>query len=144
MIGRSTAFQKKVVATVASQAQVPKCLNIPQRIDQLLTNLLENSLQYTDAPGRLRLTLQAEDGLMATLTVEDSAPGVPPEGLAHLFEPLYRADASRSRQSGGSGLGLAICQAIGRSHGGCIAAQPSAWGGLCIVVSLPLHPRAPV
>lgn len=115
-----------------------------QRIDQLLTNLLENSLQYTDAPGRLRLTLQAEDGLMATLTVEDSAPGVPPEGLAHLFEPLYRADASRSRQSGGSGLGLAICQAIARSHGGCIAAQPSAWGGLCVVVSLPLHPRAPV
>lgn len=112
-----------------------------QRIDQLLTNLLENSLQYTDAPGRLRLALQVEDGLTATLTVEDSAPGVPPEGMAHLFEPLYRADASRSRQTGGSGLGLAICQAIVRSHGGRIAAQPSAWGGLCVVARLPLQPR---
>jgi len=112
-----------------------------QRIDQLLTNLLENSLQYTDAPGRVRLALQAEDHLTATLTVDDSAPGVPPDGLARLFEPLYRADASRSRQSGGSGLGLAICQAIVRSHGGRIVAQPSPWGGLRVVASLPLQPR---
>lgn len=96
-----------------------------QRVDQLLTNLLENSLQYTDAPGRVRLALQVEDGTSATLTVDDTAPGVPPQSLPHLFEPLYRAEASRSRQSGGSGLGLAICEAIARSHGSRIAAEPS-------------------
>lgn len=111
-----------------------------QRIGQLLTNLMENSLQYTDAPGRLRLTLQVAQARTATLVVEDSAPGVPPEGLTRLFEPLYRADPSRSRQSGGSGLGLAICRAIVRSHGGSIDAGPSPWGGLRVVACLPLHP----
>ena len=112
-----------------------------QRIDQLLTNLLENSLQYTDAPGRVRLALDVADGQTATLTVEDTAPGVPPQSLPHLFEPLYRADPSRSRQSGGSGLGLAICEAIARSHGGRIAAEPSPWGGLRVVTHLPLNPK---
>ena len=114
-----------------------------QRIDQLLANLLENSIQYTDAPGRVRLTLGADDGQTATLRVDDSAPGVPQEDLAHVFEPLYRADPSRSRQSGGSGLGLAICQAIVRSHGGSIVAQSSALGGLCVVVRLPLKAGVP-
>lgn len=113
-----------------------------QRIEQLLTNLMQNSLRYTDAPGRLSLTLQAADDLSATLVVEDSAPGVPTDALTRLFEPLYRADPSRSRQSGGSGLGLAICQAIVRSHGGSIVAQPSAWGGLRVEACLPLHPGA--
>ena len=114
-----------------------------QRIDQLLTNLLENSLQYTDAPGRVRLALHVADGQTATLTVDDSAPGVPPQSLPHLFEPLYRADPSRSRQSGGSGLGLAICEAIARSHGGHIMAEPAPWGGLRVVTRLPLNPKAP-
>lgn len=114
-----------------------------QRIGQLLANLLENSLQYTDAPGRLRLRLRVEDERTVTLTVEDSAPGVSAEDMVRLFEPLYRADSSRSRQSGGSGLGLAICQAIVRSHGGSIAAQPSAWGGLCVDCRLPLRDEVP-
>ena len=60
---------------------------------------------------------------------------------ARLFEPLYRADASRSRRMGGSGLGRAICRAIASSHGGRIEAGASPLGGLRVVVTLPLQPE---
>ena len=121
-----------------------------QRIGQLLSNLLENSLRYTDAPGHVHLSLAPvgrTGGAVAgapvlTITVQDSSPCVPDAELTRLFEPLYRADASRSRRSGGSGLGLAICRAIAHSHGGRIEARRSTLGGLCVVVTLPLHPLA--
>ena len=106
------------------------------RIEQLLSNLLENSLRYTDAPGRIVLALKCQgDGV--TLEIEDSAPGVPAADLSRLFEPLYRADSARSRHRGGSGLGLAICEAIVRSHGGRIDAACSALGGLRVRIKLP-------
>ncbi len=106
------------------------------RIEQLLGNLLQNSLRYTDAPGTIKVAWRAEHGHVH-LTVEDTAPGVPDADLARLFEPLYRADAARSRERGGSGLGLAICEAIAQAHGGRIMARKSTLGGLCIEVVLP-------
>ena len=109
------------------------------RLEQLLSNLLENSLRYTDAPGRVDIGI-TRTGPTLTLQVQDSAPGVAASHLPHLFEPLYRVDAARSRRNGGSGLGLAICDAIVRAHGGQMQASPSALGGLCIRVSLPLLP----
>lgn len=110
-----------------------------QRLQQLLDNLLENSLRYTHAPGRVELGAHREaDGLV--LTVDDSAPGVPPDALERVFEPLYRAEASRNRRSGGSGLGLAICRAIVHSHGGRIRASRSPLGGLRVECVLPWHP----
>ena len=112
----------------------------PQRIQQLLDNLIENSLRYTDAPGRVEVSLAATGAGLLQISVQDSAPGVPVQDLQRVFEPLYRADASRSRRSGGSGLGLAICSAIARSHGGQVRAEPSPWGGLRVVVSLPSQP----
>jgi two-component system sensor histidine kinase BaeS len=114
-----------------------------QRIEQLLANLLENSLRYTDAPGSVQLSLAAAPGpgaAQAVITLDDSAPGVPEADLPRLFDPLYRADPSRSRRSGGSGLGLAICRAIVHSHGGRIQAAASPQGGLRIVIMLPLQP----
>lgn len=106
------------------------------RIEQLLGNLLENSLRYTDKPGELVLTLR-HSGERVTIELDDSAPGVPEADLPHLFEPLYSADAARSRQRGGSGLGLAICAAIARSHGGSTQARASRLGGLHVRVDLP-------
>jgi two-component system sensor histidine kinase BaeS len=110
-----------------------------QRIGQLLDNLLENSLRYTDAPGRLLLALDTPGAERLTLTLDDSPPGVPAAELPRLFEPLYRVDPSRSRASGGSGLGLAICLAIARSHGGRMIAAASPLGGLRILVDLARH-----
>jgi two-component system, OmpR family, sensor histidine kinase BaeS len=106
------------------------------RIAQLLSNLLENSLRYTDAPGRIVLAVKRM-GDRIVIDIDDSSPSVPAADLPRLFEPLYRADAARSRHRGGSGLGLAICEAIVRSHGGHITASPSALGGLHVQIDLP-------
>lgn len=111
------------------------------RIEQLLSNLLENSLRYTDAPGRVRMTWRA-NATALSLTVEDSAPGVAPLHLPKLFEPLYRVDAARGRTGQhGSGLGLSIVQAIVRAHRGSVQARASDLGGLAIHVVLPLQPQ---
>ncbi len=107
------------------------------RIEQLLGNVLENSLRYTDAPGRIVLSLKRH-GDQITVDIDDSAPGVPAADLPRLFEPLYRADAARSRHRGGSGLGLAISSAIALSHGGRIEASSSSLGGLRVHVDLPV------
>lgn len=107
-----------------------------RRLRQVLSNLLENSLRYTDAGGSLRVTGSVNDAFR--LTVEDSAPGVPSEAYSRLFDRLYRVEESRSRARGGSGLGLAICKGIVEAHGGTIAAGPSPLGGLRVEVELPL------
>ena len=110
----------------------------PDRLDQLLQNLLANSMRYTDAPGSVHISVSKQND-MALLTIEDSAPGPNHEECEQLFEPLYRPDQSRNRVSGGAGLGLAICQNIALAHGGAIEAQPSSAGGLLVQVLMPLR-----
>ncbi len=107
------------------------------RLTQVFSNLLENTLRYTDSPGALTVTGQ-RIGSQVLLRFADTKPGVPTGSLGRLFERLYRVDASRSRAQGGSGLGLAICKAIVEAHGGSIQARHSAAGGLQIEVTLPL------
>ncbi|MCX7219984.1 MAG: ATP-binding protein, partial [Burkholderiales bacterium] len=109
------------------------------RLTQVLSNLLENSLRYTDAGGQLQCSL-SRNGPLIELTLEDSAPGVPDGSHTRLFERLYRADQDRSRQRGGSGLGLSICKALVESNHGKIAALPSSLGGIKIVIRLPAVP----
>ena len=113
-----------------------------RRIEQLLTNLGSNSLRYTDPPGRIELNCAA-DAAQVVLRMDDTAPGIPPDQIDQIFEPLYRLDEARSRATGGSGLGLAVCQAIVRAHGGTMTATASPLGGLRITVTLPLDARQP-
>lgn len=108
-----------------------------RRIDQLLQNLLENSLAYTDSPGRVSVTLsQAADTVI--ITIDDTLPGVDESDCERLFDPLFRKEASRSRRTGGAGLGLAICRNIVVAHGGSIWASPSSQGGLSVHVEIPI------
>ncbi len=112
-----------------------------RRLVQMLNNLLMNARRYTDAPGRIRATLSEHEN-QVRLVVEDTAPGVPSEALPRLFDRLYRVEESRARSAGGAGLGLAICRAIVDAHAGSITAEPSALGGLRVVVDLPRAARA--
>ncbi|BCS55920.1 ATP-binding protein [Geobacter sp. SVR] len=107
-----------------------------ERLRQLFSNLLDNSLKYTDSGGSVRMTLQRhEDRIVIELA--DSAPGVPQSELERLFDRLYRVESSRSRATGGAGLGLAICRNIVQAHGGEIIAQASPLGGVSIRIELP-------
>ncbi len=105
------------------------------RMDQLFRNLVENSLAYTDSPGRIEAAV-TRDAERAVIEIQDTPPGVTDAECEHLFEPLYRRDASRSRSTAGAGLGLAICRNIVEAHGGEITASPSTLGGLCIRIEL--------
>jgi two-component system, OmpR family, sensor histidine kinase BaeS len=116
------------------------------RIEQLLANLLTNSLRYTDAPGHINVDWR-HDGRVLTLTVDDTAPGVSATDMQALFEPLFRADRARQRVVSdstttlghGSGLGLSIVRSIALAHRGTVSASASAHGGLCLCVRLPLQ-----
>ncbi|QBC33516.1 signal transduction histidine-protein kinase BaeS [Pandoraea sp. XY-2] len=112
------------------------------RVTQLLGNLLENSLRYTDGGGAVRVYLSAT-ATQLRLEIEDSAPGVPDDALPRLFERLFRVEASRSRRSGGAGLGLTLCKHIVEAHGGQITARHSPLGGLALTITLPCHRPAP-
>ena len=133
------ASEQGIVMSFSDEAKEPSLLVRADvnRIEQLLANLLENSLAYTDAPGQVRVTLSRQAN-SAVLLIEDSAPGVAASDCERLFEPLFRAEASRSRRTGGAGLGLAICRNIVEAHDGTITASPSALGGLLTKVELPL------
>lgn len=137
------APRAKVLGLVI-EAPLPQVLPAAQwdavRISQLLANLLENSLRYTEAPGLVQVTARSL-GAAIEIRLDDTPPGVPEGDLERLFDPLYRADPSRSRAFGGSGLGLAIAKAIAQAHGRRLRAEPSSLGGLGLVLTLPLKPN---
>ncbi len=107
-----------------------------KRFAQLMHNLLENSLRYTDAGGEALLSAEP-DGDNLKITLQDSSPSVSAVDMPKIFERLYRVDQSRSREHGGSGLGLSLCQNIVEAHGGRIEATPSDLGGLKITLYMP-------
>lgn len=108
------------------------------RLKQVFSNLLENTLRYAKVPGVVKISLEAGSGEFS-VSFEDSGPGVPEESLAFLFDRLYRVDAARSREHGGSGLGLAICKSIVESFGGRIGASNSPAAGLKVSMVFPRH-----
>jgi two-component system sensor histidine kinase BaeS len=103
---------------------------------QLFANLAANSCRYTDAGGQVRVSLR-DHATCWRICWEDSAPGVPTDALARLFDPLFRVDASRSRAAGGAGLGLAIARRIAEAHAATIVAEASPLGGLRILIDWP-------
>jgi two-component system, OmpR family, sensor histidine kinase BaeS len=135
-----TRFEKQAIDLqddLASAAPV-RILGDADRLTQLFSNLLENTLRYADTPGTLKLGYNRTANQIK-LYFEDSGPGVPQASLAHLFDRLYRVDKSRSRALGGSGLGLSICKSIVDTLGGQIKAVNAPSGGLRIEIGLPLE-----
>ncbi len=106
-----------------------------QRLLQLFTNVLENSLRYTDAGGRVLIRIRRCDR-HAVVEIADSAPAVAASEHDKLFERLYRVEPSRARVQGGSGLGLSICKNIADAHNANIKATPSELGGLAVVLDI--------
>jgi two-component system, OmpR family, phosphate regulon sensor histidine kinase PhoR len=87
----------------------------PQRMAQVLTNLVENAIKYGNESGRVVVTLE-EDRKHVMVTVRDNGPGIAPEHLSRIFERFYRVEKSRSKDRGGTGLGLAIVKHILNAH----------------------------
>jgi signal transduction histidine kinase len=133
---RPLAAEKGIELEIEIEEGLPEIEVDPDRIGQVLDNLLSNALRHTPEGGTIRLLArEIRDGL--ELVVLDSGPGITPEALPHVFDRFYRADSARGRDLGGSGLGLAIARSIVESHGGTIRAESNSGEGALFVVSLP-------
>ncbi len=130
---RFDKHQLKIVTDLCESAYV---FGDESRLRQLCANLFENALRYTDAGGEVRVQIHQFNNSIQWCT-EDSFPGVESSVLASLFDPFFRTDQSRHRETGGSGLGLAICRSIVNAHEGVIHADHSSLGGLKILITLP-------
>ncbi len=90
----------------------------PGRIEQVLSNLVNNAIKYGHRQGRVTVRARDVGNGFAEITVEDDGPGIPEEAIDRIFERFYRLDKARSRDQGGTGLGLSIAKHIVQSHGG--------------------------
>jgi len=109
----------------------------PQGLKRCLTNLIENAIKFG---GGARIYLQ-DAGAAVVIRIDDDGPGIPAEELERVFEPFYRVESSRNRDSGGTGLGLSIARDIAQSHGGSLVLRNLPQRGLEAVLTLPRQPR---
>jgi signal transduction histidine kinase len=115
---------------------LPRVSVDPDRMQQVLANLLDNALRHTQPGGEVNVTAHATGGAVV-LQVSDSGEGIPADRLPHMFERLYRTGAARGREHGGFGIGLAIVRAVVTAHGGRVRADsPGPGGGATFTVAL--------
>ena len=109
---------------------------------QVINNLIDNSLKFTPAGGKVDLTLDIDmSNTMACFSVQDTGVGIAIDEKPRLFDRFYRGDRSRRRDAvtRGTGLGLSICQAIIKGHGGTLSIESQIGRGSCFLVSLPIY-----
>ncbi|MBI5649622.1 MAG: HAMP domain-containing protein [Chloroflexi bacterium] len=120
-------------------SMLPRALADPDRVEQILINLMANAVQYTPAGGAIAIFARPRD-LFVEIGVADTGVGIPVEHLPHIFERFYRVDKSRARQSGGAGIGLTIARHLVYAHGGEIWAESEGAGrGSTFRFTLPVY-----
>lgn len=118
---------------VSIQGQAARSLLAkPQALRRCLTNLIANAIKFGS-----QATVQVEDGAALVIRIRDEGPGIPEEELERVFEPFYRLESSRNRDTGGSGLGLSIARDVIQAHGGALVLRNLPVRGLEAVVTLP-------
>jgi len=130
------AADKGITLEVAAEPSLPLVVVDPERMAQVLGNLLGNALRHTPTEGVVRLTAVAGDGEIQ-LAVSDTGSGIAAQDLPYIFDRFYRGDEAR-RQTGESGLGLAIARSIVEAHGGTISVQSIPDVGSTFTISLPV------
>jgi signal transduction histidine kinase len=112
-------------------------LGQPDRLHQLIANLIENAIRYTPSGGHVRVEVARRPDGRVRLDVTDDGIGIPPEHLSRVWDRFYRVDPARSRATGGTGLGLAIVKHVAESHRGTVAATSTPGAGSTFTVRLP-------
>jgi signal transduction histidine kinase len=125
---RPQAQEKGVTITLHASEGSPVIRGDAHLLGRVVENLLDNALRHTPSGGAVTVGWRAEPDRLV-FTVADTGPGIAARDLPHLFDPLYRGEASRNRETGGAGLGLAIARRILLAHGGGLAAANRPTGG---------------
>lgn len=142
------AAARKITLRIEADPALPAVQIDPERIAQVLHNLVSNALRYTPAGGGITLRALVQTDATAAAPpqmrceVVDTGIGIAPEELPHLFERFYRVDRGRARDSGGSGLGLAIARQIVLLHDGSIGVTSAPGAGACFWFTLPFAARS--
>lgn len=140
-IGRWTVEQKEGLAsargiTVETSLRASPCCGDPDKLFQILANLLTNAIRHNREGGQVVVSTW-NDGGWARASVKDNGPGIAEVDLPHIFERFYQADPARGLAAGGAGLGLAICRALVEAHRGSIEVRSRPGEGAEFTVSLP-------
>jgi signal transduction histidine kinase len=104
----------------------------PQALKRCITNLVANAIKFGS-----RARIMVRDGGRLEISIYDDGPGIPPEELERVFEPFYRLESSRNRDTGGTGLGLSIARDVAQAHAGALILRNRAEGGLEALLTLP-------
>ncbi|MEM1058421.1 MAG: ATP-binding protein [Verrucomicrobiota bacterium] len=130
--------EKEAVVELDLEPDLPPVEADRLKLEQVLFNLLDNALAYSQPPRVVRISARA-DGNCLTIKVRDNGFGIPAGDLPHIFERFYRVDKGRSRESGGTGLGLSIVKHIVELHGGTVDASSKLdeWTEICLCLPVP-------
>lgn len=130
--------EKKLKVEIDLPDKLPAAVMMPAQIKRVLSNLLQNAIQYSPNGGKIVLSAVEKNNFLR-ITVTDEGQGIEAAETARIFERFYRVDKSRSRNKGGAGLGLAIAQSIVQLHGGEIGVQSTKGEGSCFWFTLPIY-----
>jgi signal transduction histidine kinase len=137
---QAAANEKGVVLSIDLPDEIPPVEADPERIGQVLRNLLNNAITHTPSGGHVDITASTNDSEIE-VSVRDTGSGISPDHLPHIFDRFYRADQSRARETGGSGLGLAIVKELIEMHGGHVRAESTPGHGATFYFTLPIRTR---
>jgi two-component system sensor histidine kinase BaeS len=136
------AQELEATLQVTAEANVPPVNVDPERMVQVLGNLVSNALRYTPAGGQISLAA-TQQGNNVLLTVQDNGVGIAPDELPRIFDRFYRGDKARQASKGESGLGLAIAKSLVELHGGTITVESTLGEGATFTIFLPASPGPP-
>jgi len=128
------ARERSIALELEMQTPLAEACFDPDRMEQVLTNLIDNALRHTPAKGIVKLSVHGEGPL---IEVSDTGSGIPPEDLPFVFERFYKADKARTRGRSGTGLGLGIAKNIVEAHGGTITVHSKPGEGTTFTIKLP-------
>lgn len=133
------AKEKNIRCVIKKGCEVPMTVYADQeKIKQVLTNLVDNAIKYSNKNGTIEASIYNMDGRNVLLEISDEGVGIPEEQISRIFERFYRTDLARSRKEGGSGLGLSICKHIVEAHGQTIHVRSKLDVGTTIGFTLPM------
>ncbi len=128
--------------TLDMQPDLPEMVGDKERLEQVVVNIISNSIKYTPSGGRIHVSAAQTDQGAIELRIADNGIGIPEEDIPRLFERFYRVDKARSRQKGGTGLGLAIAKEMVEAHKGSIRLDSRVNVGTVVTITLPVDLQA--